>query len=111
MSCIMTDPNDNPTASVTSSWHVTIEPILDRSCNERDTDSARRLLASLIARQIASDLQALPGRIFEELPGEDSSDCVSATATAVGVGEAAKRSGLPTRSPSQPLHNCPKGGE
>ncbi|MBL4700108.1 MAG: hypothetical protein JKX85_02525, partial [Phycisphaeraceae bacterium] len=85
MSCIMTERNDNPTESslrhrlkrlsianaqadsvVSSSWQIRHQTPAQPNSNNSE-DSICRLLASLIARRIASDLQVLPEG--SELPG------------------------------------------
>jgi hypothetical protein len=75
--------------------------------SDHSTESIHRSLASLIARQIASDLKCLPGGSPEDREtGEGLTDGASVTntsriATATATG-GAKRRGLSTRSPSQP---------
>jgi hypothetical protein len=90
-----------------STWQVTSEDIHEASCPAGDPNSVRRSLASLIARQIASDLKCLPGGSPEDREtGEGLTDDASATTTsrtAKAIAGRAKRSGCAARSPSQPL--------
>ena len=48
-------------SAVSSTWQVKSEPVTEASCPNGDSNAVRRSLASLIARQIASDLKGLPG--------------------------------------------------